>query len=521
MSISVDDPKLGKLVTLIKDSFRVRPNHDPIYVDLAGNIDRVASKQHQVIFGRRGSGKSCLLVHFHRQVASEKDIFSIYVDADEIKMLGFPDVLIRLVLDITEKVSEPSGNFFKRISSRRPREAKQQIKELRQLLDMAEESRVTEQSGFEEQAKGGFKLDGPAASVTGDFGSTESRGTTSVFTAKKLDALQRHLPDYKRVVVDCLERSNSPSGAVIVDDFYLFHQSVQPDIVDYLHRLLRGTNFYLKIGTVRHRTRLLRHEGQAIGVELAQDVEEISLDRTFEDVEATQSYLDLMLDSLAQSVGINSASEFISPDGLLHLALASGGVPRDYLTTLVEAVEAARASGRDRVTPSAVYKGASRVSYRTKLKQLRDDVAGDADAIEGVLLDLVEFCLKEESKTGFLVSQDEVTTHEAEHEVIQQLMDFKLIHIIESDTSAASGRTGRFEAYTLDFALFMEPRRRGINIVEFWKIDDQRRRIGVREAPAYSLDRVATAKLKPSTKTEQKISAIQEQFEAETAEPGV
>ena len=51
--------------------------------------------------------------------------------------------------------------------------------------------------------------------------------------------------------------------------------------------------------------------------------------------------------------------------------------------------------------------------------------------------------------------------HEVEHEVIQQLMDFKLIHVIEPDTSAASGRPGRYEAYTLDFALFMS---RGLEV---------------------------------------------------------
>jgi hypothetical protein len=68
-------------------------------------------------------------------------------------------------------------------------------------------------------------------------------------------------------------------------------------------------------------------------------------------------------------------------------------------------------------------------------------------------------------------------------------MDFRLIHVVEPDTSAASGRPGRYEAYTLDFSLFMEPRRRNIEIVEFWKIDDNRRRTGIREAPVYPLPR--------------------------------
>jgi hypothetical protein len=72
-------------------------------------------------------------------------------------------------------------------------------------------------------------------------------------------------------------------------------------------------------------------------------------------------------------------------------------------------------------------------------------------------------------------------------------MDLKLIHVVEPDTSAASGRSGRFEAYTLDFALFNEPRRRGIEIVEFWRVDESRRRVGIREAPVFPLTRAMDA----------------------------
>jgi len=48
-------------------------------------------------------------------------------------------------------------------------------------------------------------------------------------------------------------------------------------------------------------------------------------------------------------------------------------------------------------------------------------------------------------------------------------------------------------AYTLDFALFMEPRRRNIEIVKFWESDDQRRRGRLREAPNYPLARGSAA----------------------------
>jgi hypothetical protein len=344
-----------------------------------------------------------------------------------------------------------------------------------------------DRKGRERKAEGAL-THGPAKAAVGTSTST-SAARTSTFKERKLNTLERHFSDYKRTLSAAVEASPYDMAAVIVDDFYLFHLTIQPDVVDYLHRLLRGTALYLKLGTVRYRTALMRHDGQPIGVDSNQDVEEINLDRTFEDVDSTHDFLQLMLDSMAQRVSIESGAEFISDDGLLALTLASGGVPRDYLNTLVDGVVAARALKQKRVTPRSIYKGAGRLSYRTKLTNLRDDIGPDSDSIERVFRDLATFCLKEERKTAFLISQTEVTDHEAEHDVIQQLMDFKLIHVIESDTSAASGRTGRFEAYTLDFALFMEPRLRGIEHIEYWRTDDQRRRVGVREAPCYPLER--------------------------------
>ena len=165
-------------------------------------------------------------------------------------------------------------------------------------------------------------------------------------------------------------------------------------------------------------------------------------------------------------------------------------MPRDFLTIFVEAVKAARDAGETQwLTPRWIYKGAGRVSYRTKITNLRSDVGPDAQGLEQVFRDLHRYCLKEKKKTAFLIDQEEAVTYPDEHELIQQLMDFKLIHIIQPDTSAASGRPGRHEAYTLDFALFMEPRLRGLEHVKFWQVDNQRRRRGVREAPVYSLSR--------------------------------
>ena len=66
-------------------------------------------------------------------------------------------------------------------------------------------------------------------------------------------------------------------------------------------------------------------------------------------------------------------------------------------------------------------------------------------------------------------------------------MDFKLVHLVDPEHVGRIRTPGPVEAYTLDFALFMEPRRRNIEIVRFWETDDQRRRVRLREAPVYDL----------------------------------
>jgi hypothetical protein len=160
--VPLQDESLDRLISLIKDSFRVREDHDPIYVDLGGHLDRIASDQHQVIFGRRGSGKSCLLVHYHRSARPAMTL-SIYVSADEVKRLGYPDLLIRLLISLL--LSFPQS-LVDRVRGHIPflrTEAQRQVAELQALLDRAERADVTEQQLRERS--GGFSSPSPGQVV--------------------------------------------------------------------------------------------------------------------------------------------------------------------------------------------------------------------------------------------------------------------------------------------------------------------------------------------------------------------
>jgi hypothetical protein len=479
----LNDNKVNDLKNLIKNSFRVRPNQDPIYIDVADHLVRLGAPQHQVIFGRRGTGKSCLLVHFNNLESKKEKSLSIYIETDEIKRLGYPDVLIRLLLSIMEK-THSKKQWWRKLRFKKTKIHKH-ILELRSLLDQAEKRKIKQ----EESNSSNTGVKGGYSGIDASFSKTSAFGKLSEFEESKLDTLERYLSDYKDALQEELSKLKVDSASVLIDDFYLIKKERQADVIDFIHRLLRGTNFYLKIGTVRHRTKLVRNDGQTIGVVLDEDIEQINLDRTLEDLTSPSQFLAGILNSMGENVNLTDASTCLfNQHAFEKLVIASGGVPRDFLTIFVNAIDLALASGQNNhLTPSNIWKAAGSFSYRNKLQNLRTDVSSDAESIEKVFRDLLDFTIVNKKRTCFLISQNEAKIETAAHEFILQLMDGKLIHVIEADTSAASNRPGRYEAYTLDFSLFMEPRRRGIEIVEFWNFDDGGRRIGVRESPIYPL----------------------------------
>ena len=488
----LNDNSTRRLLNLIRDSFRVRKNHDPVYVDLGHNLERISAPQHQVLFGRRGSGKSCLMIH-HLNKARSQHILPVYILADEYKKLTYPDILIRLIIQIEEDLLRSRPFLFRPFM--RAKDLKKSLHTLRALLEAPATADIvtdTKQSSTESMAAEIGKKDIGKASLV--HGRTNTDGRTSTFKEHKLEALERALHDHKQAIDDFVGRSSFDRACLLLDDFYLFPRQWQPDIIDYLHRLLRDTHVYIKVATIRHRSTLSRNHPHTIGVELSQDVEEINLDKTL-DVEATQAYLASMINLMGRKIDIPEVTTtHFGRDALQAMTLASGGVPRDFLNIFVNAVEAAvSADTVNWLTPKWVWKGAGRLTYTTKLNHLREDADEATPGIERVFVDLVRFCLKEKKKTTFLVSQDETQHYPGEHEIVQQLMDMKLIHVIEPDTSAASSRQGRYEAYALDFSLFMEPRRRYIEITPFWERGEDSHKKGIREAPVYTMERLRSA----------------------------
>lgn len=94
---------LNKVLKYIEENIRVTEQTTIEYLDPKGHIDRLESKQNQIIFGRRGSGKSLLLKSLKAR-GTDKVIISI--NLDDYKDISFPDSIIQVLRVVIRQLKD-------------------------------------------------------------------------------------------------------------------------------------------------------------------------------------------------------------------------------------------------------------------------------------------------------------------------------------------------------------------------------------------------------------------------------
>jgi hypothetical protein len=103
----------------------------------------------------------------------------------------------------------------------------------------------------------------------------------------------------------------------------------------------------------------------------------------------------------------------------------------------------------------------------SKREEFKRDTLDDNLTLEDEFRRLREFCLDKNNINCFLLDKEQ---YGEEVDLIHELVDLKLIHLVRSRVTV-SGRRGRiYEAYMLDLSQYAGARkRRKLEMVEFWK----------------------------------------------------
>ncbi|MFC8597799.1 hypothetical protein [Isoptericola sp. NPDC057191] len=419
----VTDPRVIDMTRLITARSRVSIVQPSLsYVrDAQANLSAVTAARHQLVFGRRGAGKTALLVEARNQVREDGAI-SAWINMQTLRNEQRERVVLHVLVAILDE-----------------------LQSARQVVRSAS----------------------VVASDIAELGS-ESRRMLNAQDVEDKTVL-RLVPQVQRVLSRFLDIEGVPLF-VFLDDFYYVARNDQPWILDALHGCVRDCDAWLKVASIRHLTRWFQ-SSPPVGLQTGHDADLIDLDVTLQDPGRAQKFLENLLSKYAQHVDISSLNRIFSKKALDRLVIASGAVPRDYL------VLASSAIGKAKARPNASLVGAQDVNQAAgdaagiKLQELEEDMASNVGIAEQTLAALRvvrDFCLEENGFTYFLVNFKDKELNPRAYSLLTELLDARLIHLLDAGVSDPHAAGERSEAFLLDLSQYSGSRlKRKIRVLDF------------------------------------------------------
>ena len=336
-----------RLRTIVQEGIRVQresPEGSRIdYVDAANAVSDAIARQNHVIFGRRGCGKT-LLLH-ESQKKARNDIRVVYVNCEDYKQHSFPNVLIEILDQLFGELENNLPGWFgkKKRSRALVQEIRADLVKLKQDPD-ERDAKVRESSSQSAGTQASVGISAYGLRVGASEQGTQRAAIEKEYKQydSKIHRLNLLLPRLKERIKEFFSLSSDVKGVFLaLDDFYHLPRIIQPHVADYIHRLCKDVPLYFKIATLRHASVLYAdRDKQPIGVQERHDYQPINVDFTLADFKRTSSQLRQILYAYGERAGLSreEVDGLFMGEGFDRLVLAAGGVPRDFLSLLLEAL---------------------------------------------------------------------------------------------------------------------------------------------------------------------------------------
>lgn len=487
----MNNQDLLKVLRYIEENIRITEQTTIDYLDPKMHLDRLKSKQNQVIFGRRGSGKSLLLKSLKN--IDNQNITTVSINLEDFKDISFPNSISHVLLTITRALERSINGKYKIWQFNNWKKQREIIKLIDNQINQLE-NRIAEPDTYNEKirektaSKITGKLSSGIAKSQAEMGSeiADELETSREILKDKLNELKNEISNFKEVINQICEFTNKDIF-LILDDLYFIRKNEQPFFVDFFHRISKNTRLYLKIATIKQRSSLYLQTDTFIGIEIGHDVQQLSLDYTLEDFNNLVSFMKQLLQHINQKVGVNiDYNNVLTDNAFRFLCLASGGVPRDFLTLFISLGEKMLNGNRNISKPNVI--DCSIENLPNKMEAFNTDSAEEKTVLEHYLQYIRNEIINTKKWNAFLVSNIDVENFPKIKQAIKELADLRLIHLVNPNTSSAPGNGKRYSAYMVDIGLFPNSNPRSFTQIEPGQKDERSREDKLRSAPKLNLN---------------------------------
>ena len=407
----IKDPKATELASLLTARSRTSETQPSLaYVpDTAQNILAAITPRHHLIFGRRGTGKTALMVEAKKRVENQ-GYLSSWINIQPHRGEPVNRILVWICFNVCARMQ-----VFYLNRERTPH-----------ILTLI--SRL--------------------------------RDDTDKLLAKQeisTDEISRLIPNMQTVIRRFTD-TNASRFYIFLDDLHYLPSVEQPKLLDLVHGAVRDSDAWLKVTGIRHLTSWFQAK-PLLGLQTGHDADHIDLDVTLEEPSRAKTFLEQVFLSYAKHVGISSLSSILSPTALDRLVLASGAVPRDYLSLSANAIGQARTREKARRVGVQDVGQAAGEAAKVKIAELEEDAASIEDTSNRIKgLQQIRSSCEEKNCTFFRIDFRDREDQPKEYSIIKELTDGRLIHLVRASLSDIQKAGRRYEVYMLDLSQFSSER---------------------------------------------------------------
>jgi len=445
------------------------------FVDVNALFARLSSRDSQVVFGRRGTGKTHALKYLAETLRNQGDTV-VYLD---LRLLGssggiytdsgvsIAEAGTRLLLDVLQSTYDALLDQALSDSATENTESDLLLSRLDKLGDALGEIEIVGETEERESASANSTREaslGIEVPPLGAYARIHEGQRLAAEREVRMRGVARHRVHFGSVASAFRKLIPTLPGKrlwLIMDEWSHVSMDLQPLLADLIrHCLLPITGVTVKFAAIETRTAFKLDCGDSgyLGIELGADVAaDIDLDEfmvfTTAGNSATEFFAKLFQRHIQAASQSHDDLDLSSPDDFVNSAFAGEGAFRE----LVRAAEGVPRDGINVLSKAALHAADARITLRDVREAARGWYLSDKQATlrtrpgeRDLLHWITDRVIGQRGVRGFLLRQG------SESHLIDWLYDARLIHLIKRSIAAKDQAGVRFDAYAVDYGCYVD-----------------------------------------------------------------
>lgn len=496
---------IQKLANSIRAERNVAGSLLDIYADVA-IIERLNNRNNQIIYGRRGSGKTHLLLALAEVIEQNNDsdssTISVYIDLrkvlplvtehDETKLetsvLIFQHIINELISGLSLAIPKIFSIGFTLFKDSRTSIKEEQIRSISKMLNLEFNGKEFNRLGNVEFSEDETRKIAGSLNASKDPSISANAGIETKKSRSKKQIKYISFSEVSELLGNLLSVLNDINVTCLLDEWSELPLNLQPYISELLKRTFIASNYTLKIAAIPYRSKFRDNisDEHKIGLEEGGDVFPITLDNrhVFEvDKNETREFYNELLYKHLISIDKNYKrvekkkfiNMFLANQALSEILIASAGIPRDFMNLFILSYSN-RIDKNKRIILRDI-RSATTEWYKTDKKE---EIEKD-NSTRSLFKAIVERIVIEKNRTHFLMPKKY-----SDNRHIKKLVDLRALHLRQEGISHKHFANKQYDAYSIDYGSYtsIDIQKRSLDT----DFPDLKTSESVRDARAFSIE---------------------------------